>query len=118
MDKNRLEYFREKLLSAKRDVLERVKRSENYGRQASEKEENMDLVDRASSSYSKEFFFSLSESDRKLLNMIESALKRIENGSYGYCQHTGEPIESRRLEAIPWAHLSRKAQEMEEQGRL
>jgi len=113
-----IEYFRRKLLDAKAAVLNRVKKTEDYGRETDSKEESMDPLDQASSTYAKEFLFSLSNSDRKLLQQIESALARIADGTYGICQHTGEPIERRRLEAVPWARLSVRAQELEEQGRL
>ncbi len=118
MTKKQLERYKKKLLAAKQEVLSRVQRTETYGREVVSKDEAMDLADKASSSYTKEFLFSLSNSDRKLLQMIDEALNRIENGTYGSCLHTGEPIESKRLDAVPWASLCIKAQELEEQGRL
>jgi DnaK suppressor protein len=105
-------------MACKKEVLNRVQRTEDYGREVDSTDETMDLVDKASSSYTKEFLFSLSSSDRKLLQMIDEALARIEDGTYGSCLHTGEPIEPKRLEAVPWARLCIKAQELEEQGRL
>lgn len=118
MTKKQLERYKKKLLAAKQEVVNRVKRTENYGREVDSKDEAMDLADKASSSYTKEFLFSLSNSDRKLLQMIDEALERVEDGTYGECQHTGEPIETKRLDAVPWARLCIKAQELEEQGRL
>ena len=118
MTKKQLEGYKNKLLTAKQAVLNRVQRTETYGREVGSKDEAMDLADIASSSYTKEFLFSLSNSDRKLLQMIDEALERIEDGTYGSCLHTGEPIEPKRLDAVPWARLSIKAQELEEQGRL
>lgn len=117
MEKIDLEYYRAKLLAAKAEVLNRVRKTENYGREVDTKSEAMDLLDQAAVAYSKEFLFSLSHADRKLLQLIDEALARIEDGSYGYCLHTGEPIEPKRLEAIPWARLCIKAQEMEERRR-
>ena len=118
MNKRELEKYKAKLLEAKANVMSRVQKAEDYGREADGSSEAMDLVDKASSSYTKEFLFSLSNTDRKLLQLIDSALERISDGTYGYCLHTGEPIEKKRLEAIPWARLCIKAQELEEQGRL
>jgi DnaK suppressor protein len=118
MTKKQLERYKKKLLAAKEEVLNRVQRTETYGREVGSKDEAMDLADKASSSYTKEFLFSLSNSDRKLLQMIDEALNRIEKGTYGSCQHTGEPIEAKRLDAVPWARLCVKAQELEEQGQL
>lgn len=118
MDKKELEKYKEQLLAAKANVLNRVQKTEDYGREANEKGEAMDLADKASSSYTKEFLFSMSNADRKLLQEIDAALARIEDGSYGYCLHTGDPIEPRRLQAIPWAKLCVKAQELAEKGLL
>ena len=75
-----------------------------------------DPVDRASQE--EEFAFELRTRDRerKLINKIDSALKRIEDGSYGYCDETGEPISIKRLEARPVATLSLEAQEMHEKA--
>lgn len=118
MTKKQLERYKKKLLAAKQEVMNRVQRTETYGREVDSKDEAMDLADKASSSYTKEFLFSLSNSDRKLLQMIDEALGRVEDGTYGECLHTGEPIEPKRLDAVPWARLCIKAQELEEQGRL
>jgi len=118
MEKRELERYRKRLLEAKAQVLDRVAKVENYGREADSKGEAMDLADKASSSYTKEFLFSLSNTDRELLQQIDEALERIEDGSFGICVQTGEPIEPKRLEAIPWAKLCIRAQEREERGRF
>jgi len=119
MEKQDLEHFRNRLLEAKGEVLNRVRKAEEYGRdEDSNGGEAMDLLDQASKTYTKEFLFSLSNADRKLLQEIDAALERIDDGTYGVCQKSGEPIGRKRLEAIPWARLSVKAQEMEEQRRV
>ncbi len=119
MKKEEFEHYRDRLLEAKAEVLNRVRKTEEYGRdEDSNGGEAMDLLDQASKTYTKEFLFSLSNADRKLLQEIDAALERIDEGTYGICQKTGEPIERRRLEAIPWARLSVKAQELEEQRQL
>ncbi len=119
MEKQDLEHFRNRLLEAKGEVLNRVRKAEEYGRdEDSNGGEAMDLLDQASKTYTKEFLFSLSNADRKLLQEIDAALERIDDGTYGVCQKSGEPIGRKRLEAIPWARLSVRAQEMEEQRRV
>jgi DnaK suppressor protein len=73
-----------------------------------------DLVDRASSETDRAIELRARDRQRKLIAKIDSALKRIEDGSYGYCEETGEPISLRRLEARPTATLSIEAQERHE----
>ena len=82
-----------------------------------QKEENSakpDITDRASEEIERSFELRTRDRERKLINKINSALKRIEDGSYGYCEETGEPIGIKRLEARPVATLSLEAQEMHE----
>ena len=82
-----------------------------------QKEENTakpDVTDRASEEIERSFELRTRDRERKLINKIDSALKRIEDGSYGYCDETGEPISIKRLEARPVATLSLEAQEMHE----
>ena len=84
-----------------------------------QKEENTakpDVTDRASEEIERSFELRTRDRERKLINKIDSALKRIEDGSYGYCDETGEPISIKRLEARPVATLSLEAQEMHEKA--
>jgi len=69
-------------------------------------------------SYDKDFLLSLSSLERKELHLIEEAMARIIDGSYGTCQECGEAISPKRLEAVPWARHCLKCQELEEQGLL
>ena len=81
------------------------------------KEENSakpDLTDRATEEMERSFELRTRDRERKLINKIDSALKRIDDGSYGYCDETGEEIAIKRLEARPVATLSLEAQEMHE----
>jgi DnaK suppressor protein len=112
------EHFKEKLLAARAEVLSRVRKTESYGRDSDTADETMDPLDQAATTYTKEFLFSLSNVDRKILQEIEEALERIKDGTYGVCLHSGEPIDRKRLEAVPWAKLSVKAQERVERGRF
>ncbi|MBI4444643.1 MAG: TraR/DksA family transcriptional regulator [Acidobacteria bacterium] len=113
-----LNRFKKKLLEKQSELIDVVHKTENYGREADAEGEAMDIADKASSSYTKEFMFSKSNSDRQLLQMVAEALGRINEGSYGACLHCEEPVERKRLEAVPWARLCIKCQEMEEKKLL
>ena len=76
------------------------------------------MVDRATSAYTREFAFSLSEADRKALLLIEQALLRIEQGTYGVCVHCQGVVQEKRLEAVPWARHCLECQEMQDKGLL
>ena len=102
MEKQRLDFFRKRLLQKRDDLLGMVTRVEHDGRTADE-EGTQDLADKAANSYTKEFLFHQSSSDRSLLQLIEDALSRVEDGSYGECLRCGGPMQHKRLEAVPWA---------------
>jgi DnaK suppressor protein len=82
----------------------------------SDNEAKPDITDRASEEIDRSFELRTRDRERKLINKINSALQRIEDGSYGYCEETGEPIGLKRLEARPVATLSLEAQEMHEKA--
>ena len=109
------EYFRIKLIDWKNELLKESSQTlANL-----QKEENTakpDVTDRASEEIERSFELRTRDRERKLINKIDSALKRIEDGSYGYCDETGEPISIKRLEARPVATLSLEAQEMHEKA--
>ncbi len=105
-------YFREKLEAWKADILEGAKSTIN-NLQAQSKN-HPDLVDRASSESAKALELRTRDRQRKLISKIEAAIRRIDEGTYGYCDDTGEPIGIRRLEARPTATLSLEAQERHE----
>lgn len=111
-----LKRFRQKLLAAKAEVLQRVRRTESGGRAVNEAAGARDSGDQAQDSFTRDLLFGLSQSDRALLREIEAALQRLEQGTFGICEMTGEPIEKKRLEAIPWARYSLKAQEKMERS--
>ena len=107
------EYFRLKLVNWKKDLL----KESSQTIKKLQKEENSpkpDLTDRATEEIERSFELKTRDRERKLINKINGALKRIDDGSYGYCEETGEPIEIKRLEARPVATLSLEAQEMHE----
>ena len=117
MDKHRVENFRKRLLRERDDVLSLVARAEKDGRVADE-EGTQDLADKAANSYTKEFLFYQSSNERTVLQLIEEALTRIEEGSYGLCVQCGGAMESKRLEAVPWARHCVPCQEKQDRGLL
>ena len=108
------EYFRQKLLSWKKDLLKES--SQTLNKLQNENEAKPDITDRASEEIDRSFELRTRDRERKLINKIDAALKRIEDGSYGYCDETGDPIGIKRLEARPVATLSLEAQEMHEKA--
>ena len=113
MNSKMKEYFRLKLVNWKKNLL----KESSQTLKKLQKEENSpkpDLTDRATEEIERSFELRTRDRERKLINKINEALKRIEGGSYGYCEETGEPIGIKRLEARPVATLSLEAQEMHE----
>jgi DnaK suppressor protein len=112
MNERQREYFRKKLLAWKEDILRESRETLNH----LQDENNVlpDLADRASTETDRSLELRTRDRQRKLISKIEAALKRIEDGSYGYCEETGEPISLRRLDARPIATLSIEAQERHE----
>ena len=112
MNERQLAYFKQKLLDWKDDIL-RESRGTVVNLQA-ETENHPDLVDRASSESDRALELRTRDRQRKLISKIDDALRRIEDGSYGFCEETGEPISLKRLDARPIATLSIEAQERHE----
>ena len=108
------EYFRQKLVSWKKDLLKES--SQTLNNLQNENEAKPDITDRASEEIDRSFELRTRDRERKLINKIDAALLRIEDGSYGYCDETGDPISIKRLEARPVATLSLEAQEMHEKA--
>lgn len=113
-----LDNFKETLLKKKSELIQLLHKNQSYGREIDSEGEAMDIVDKASSSYTKEFLFSRSNQERLFLLAIEEALDRIEAGSFGECSNCDEPINLKRIQAVPWAKLCLACQELEEQGKL
>jgi len=112
MNDQQIEYFRQKLLQWKEDILRESR--ETLSHLQTETENHPDLADRASSETDRALELRTRDRQRKLISKIDEALRRIEDGSYGYCEETGEPITLARLEARPIATLSLEAQERHE----
>ena len=108
------EYFRLKLINWKYELLKES--SQTLNNLQTENEAKPDITDRASEEIDRSFELRTRDRERKLINKIDAALQRIEDGSYGYCDETGDPISIKRLEARPVATLSLEAQEMHEKA--
>jgi DnaK suppressor protein len=112
MSKRQLKYFREKLVAWKEEILLGNRET------ISGMQENVapipDLVDRAASEADRALELRTRDRQRKLINKIDQAIRRIDDGEYGYCEETGEPIGVKRLEARPTATLCLEAQERHE----
>ena len=107
------EYFRLKLLDWKSELLKES--SQTLAKlQMQENTAKPDITDRASEEIERSFELRTRDRERKLISKIDSAIKRINDGNYGFCEETGEPIGLKRLEARPVATLSLEAQEMHE----
>jgi DnaK suppressor protein len=114
MNDRQRDYFRKKLLSWKEDILKEAK--ETLVHLQNESENHPDVADRASSETDRTIELRSRDRQRKLISKIDAALLRIEEGTYGYCEETGEPISIKRLDARPIATLSIEAQERHERN--
>ncbi|HVP51031.1 MAG TPA: TraR/DksA family transcriptional regulator [Terriglobales bacterium] len=117
MDKKRLEQFKKRLEARQYDLRRLVSRNVQDGRAADE-QAAQDIADKAANSYTKEFLFHQSNNDRQLLQLVEEALNRIREGSYGECVNCGNELNAKRLEAVPWTRYCINCQEKVEQGLL
>jgi DnaK suppressor protein len=112
MNERQVEYFRQKLLNWKEEIHRESR--ETIGHLQDENHILPDIADRASSETDRSLELRTRDRQRKLISKIDSALKRIADGTYGYCEETGDPISLKRLDARPIATLSVEAQERHE----
>jgi len=117
MDKKKLETFKKRLEERQRELRNTMARTAQDGRDA-DAESAQDIADRAANSYNKEFLFHQSNTDRQLLQMVDGALDRIREGSFGECISCGNEINPKRLEAVPWTRHCIACQEKLEKGML
>ncbi|MAB14629.1 RNA polymerase-binding protein DksA [Parvibaculum sp.] len=112
MNKRQKEYFRLKLEKWKDDILKENR--ETLQHLQDDSSNHPDIADRASSETERSLELRTRDRQRKLISKIDAALRRLEDGTYGYCEETGEPISLKRLDARPIATLSIEAQERHE----
>lgn len=112
MNERQREYFRKKLLAWKSEILRESR--ETLDALANDNSNLADLADRASSETDRAIELRARDRQRKLIAKIDAALERIDEGTYGYCEETGEPISLKRLDARPIATMSLEAQERHE----
>src|ERR1043166_598015 len=117
MDKRKAKTFRDKLLERREGRVGGVQSAEAYSRER-DAEATQDPADMAANAYTKELLMSMSTNDRQLLSSIDAALDRIQEGQYGKCINCGEPIQEKRLEAVPWARHCILSQDLSERGEL
>lgn len=115
MDKKRLDYYKKKLQARREELLRSIARTEEEGRSADD-DPTVDLADKAANSYTKEFLFGQNNTDRAMLQLIDEALERIKNNSFGMCEYCDTELQQKRLEAVPWARHCTTCQEKHEQG--
>jgi DnaK suppressor protein len=112
MNERQKEYFRRKLIAWKEEILRESQ--DTLAALQNESESHPDLADRASSETDRSIELRARDRQRKLIAKINAALERLDDGTYGYCEETGEPISLKRLDARPIATLSVEAQERHE----
>jgi DnaK suppressor protein len=117
MDKKRLEYYKKKLVTRREELVKTIARTEEEGRTADD-DPTVDLADKAANSYTKEFLFGQTNTDRSMLALVDDALVRIKNNTFGTCIQCEEELQLKRLEAVPWAKHCVSCQEKHEQGLL
>jgi len=117
MDKRKAKTFQDKLMERRVALVGQVQAAEAYSRER-DAEATQDPADMAANAYTKELLMSMSTNDRQLLDSIDAALDRLDDGEYGKCVNCGDPIQEKRLEAVPWARHCIRCQDMIERGEL
>jgi RNA polymerase-binding transcription factor len=117
MDKRKAKTYQDKLLQRRESLLGQVQAAEAYSRER-DAEATQDPADMAANAYTKELLMSMSTNDRQLLQSIDTALERIGDGDYGKCASCGQPIQEKRLEAVPWARHCIRCQDLIERGQV
>lgn len=114
MDNKEKERFKKILLRKKVEIINKIAEFDTESKEI-EPEIAQDLADRADNTYTKEFLLSLSTQERKQLKLIDRALERLEECTYGQCEMCGEKISKKRLEAVPWTPYCVRCQEKAEE---
>ncbi|MCA1634915.1 MAG: TraR/DksA C4-type zinc finger protein [Acidobacteria bacterium] len=117
MDKRKVKSYRDRLLARRESLFSQVTEAEMSSRER-DSEATQDPADMAANAYTKELLISMSANDRRLLELIDEALGRVEGGGYGECINCAEPVLEKRLDAVPWARYCLKCQDLQERGLL
>ena len=117
MDKKRIDYYKKKLAARREELLRTIARTQQEGREADE-DPTVDLADKAANSYTKEFLFGQTHNERSLLQLVDDALARIRENSFGDCVSCHQELQQKRLEAVPWTRYCITCQEKKENGQL
>ena len=117
MPKKELEKYRKLLEEKKTSLLAELAKTRHAEEETTE-ESTQDIADKAVSSYTREFLYSLTDGERGTLLHIDDALARIEDGSYGFCLNCNAAMTEKRLNAVPWAPYCLDCQELSEKGML
>ena len=117
MTKKDTEKYR-RLLEEKKATLSAELAKTRSAEEETTEEATQDIADKAVSSYTREFLYSLTDGERSTLLLIDDALARIDEGTYGLCIHCGSPMLEKRLSAVPWTPYCLDCQELSEKGML
>jgi len=109
--------FRQRLRAKEQELISSIAKIEVDGRTFIDIG-TQDLADKANGSFTKESLFQQSDSDRAILGLVQGALQRAENGGFGQGAECGEPVEKKRLEAVPWARHCIRCQKLQDKGLL
>ncbi len=113
MEVAKLEELKRKLMEKRKELISGMRESSTWGIEAGN-DGTQDIADQASSAYTKEFLLSIGDSERKLLKLVDAALEKIRQNTYGKCERCGGSIAEKRLEALPFARFCLPCQEAEE----
>jgi DnaK suppressor protein len=116
-NKRELDKYRRVLEQKKVELSDELAKARNAEEETNE-ESTQDIADKAVSSYTREFLYSLTDGERTVLLQIDEALNRIDDGAYGFCVNCGSPISEKRLAAVPWTPHCVDCQELAEKGLL
>jgi len=112
-----VEAYKRLLRAKEQELIQAIARVEVDGRQTSDVD-TQDPIDKANGSFAKEYFFQQSDADRAILGLVQGALSRVAAGEFGMCVACGQPLEQKRLEAVPWARHCIRCQKLQDKGLL
>jgi len=112
-----VEAYKRLLRAKEQELIQAIARVEVDGRQTSDVD-TQDPIDKANGSFAKEYFFQQSDADRAILGLVQGALSRVAAGEFGVCVACGQPLEQKRLEAVPWARHCIRCQKLQDKGLL